>query len=142
MPTTSGYALPYPSDSDAVDVPGDMQALAQAVDTQLTTVYGRLPHATSTARLTVTGLSTAPSDSIATMGTINWPAGRFSVAPVVVVTSNEDALAPGSYGAIFTVNSTAASATISFCNRNSSTTITKLSVNAIAIQMASGSATG
>lgn len=100
------------------------------------------PHAFSAARLTVTGLSTAPSDSIASMGTINWPNGRFSVAPVVTVTSNDDSLAAGSYGAIFTVSSTAASTTISFCNRNSSTTITKLSVTAIAVQMTSGSATG
>ncbi len=32
MPTTPVYALPYPSNSDDVDVPGDMQSLAEAVD--------------------------------------------------------------------------------------------------------------
>lgn len=32
MPTTSG-GLPYPSSSDPADVPGDLQALAEAVDT-------------------------------------------------------------------------------------------------------------
>lgn len=32
MPTTPNYALPYPVDSDPVDVPGDLQALAEAID--------------------------------------------------------------------------------------------------------------
>jgi hypothetical protein len=34
MPNTT-KGLPYPSNSDPVDVPGDMQALAEAVDTEL-----------------------------------------------------------------------------------------------------------
>lgn len=34
MPTTT-KGLPYPSNSDNVDVPGDIQALAEAVDTEL-----------------------------------------------------------------------------------------------------------
>lgn len=34
MPNTT-KGLPYPQDSDAVDVPGDIQALAEAVDTEL-----------------------------------------------------------------------------------------------------------
>lgn len=38
MPATSTWGLPYPSNSDAVDVPGDLQALAEAVDADLTTV--------------------------------------------------------------------------------------------------------
>lgn len=33
MPTAKGF--PYPSDTDPVDVPGDIQALAEAVDTEL-----------------------------------------------------------------------------------------------------------
>ena len=38
MPATSTWALPYPADADPVDVPGDLQALAEAVDADLTTV--------------------------------------------------------------------------------------------------------
>ena len=34
MPNTT-KGLPYPQDSDPVDVPGDIQALAEAVDTEL-----------------------------------------------------------------------------------------------------------
>lgn len=34
MPTTT-KGLPYPSNSDNVDIPGDMQALAEAIDTEL-----------------------------------------------------------------------------------------------------------
>lgn len=100
------------------------------------------PHAIATARLTVTGLSVAVSDSISILGTINWPSGRFSQTPVVVITSNEDSLAAGSYKAIFTSSDSTSSSTVSFANANSSTTITKLSINAVAVQMTSGSATG
>lgn len=35
MPTTTNYALPYPAGSDPVDVAGDVQLLAEAVDTAL-----------------------------------------------------------------------------------------------------------
>jgi hypothetical protein len=42
MPTTTTYALPYPSNSDNVDVPGDMQALADAVDTAIANNAGGL----------------------------------------------------------------------------------------------------
>lgn len=100
------------------------------------------PYAVSAARLTVTGLSMAPGDNITVFGTINWPASRFSVEPVVVVSSNEDANPAGGYKPIFTVDGTAATATIYLANANSTTTITKASLNAIAIQMTSGSATG
>ena len=40
MPNTPTYALPYPADSDPVDVAGDMQALAEAVDTALGSAGG------------------------------------------------------------------------------------------------------
>lgn len=39
MPTTT-KGFPYPSNSDNVDVPGDMQALAEAVDTYLPAAIG------------------------------------------------------------------------------------------------------
>lgn len=100
------------------------------------------PHATAAARTTVTGLSVAPSDSISSLATINWPSGRFSVEPVVLVTNNDDSNAAGSYRAIYTADSSSGSSTIYFSNANSSTTITKLSVNVVAVQMTSGSATG
>lgn len=35
MPTTTNYTLPYPADSDPVDVAGDVQLLAEAVDVAL-----------------------------------------------------------------------------------------------------------
>lgn len=40
MPVTPTYSLPYPQDSDPVDVAGDIQALATAVDTALGTAGG------------------------------------------------------------------------------------------------------
>lgn len=35
MPNTSNQSLPYPSPTDPVNVPGDIQALAEAIDTKL-----------------------------------------------------------------------------------------------------------
>ena len=35
MPNTSNQALPYPSPTDPVDVPGDIQALAEVIDTKM-----------------------------------------------------------------------------------------------------------
>ena len=102
----------------------------------------KIAHAISAARLTVSGLSMAPSDSITVFGTINWPVGRFSVEPIVVITSNDDTNAPGGYKPIYTADGSAGSTTVYLANANSSTTITKASLNAIAIQMTSGSATG
>lgn len=102
----------------------------------------QIAHAISAARLTVAGLSMAPSDGITVFGTINWPVSRFSVEPVVVVSSNDDTNPAGGYKPIFTVDGTSATATIYLANANSTTTITKASLNAIAIQMTSGSATG
>lgn len=99
------------------------------------------PYAFSAAQLTVSGLSLPVSDSLASFGTINWPSGRFSKAPVVTVSSNE-ASTSGQYRAIFTTSSSAASCTVYVANANGSTTITKASINAIAIQMTNGSATG
>lgn len=40
MPVTPVYSLPYPQDSDPVDVAGDIEALADAVDTALQTAVG------------------------------------------------------------------------------------------------------
>jgi hypothetical protein len=40
VPNTPTYSLPYPQDSDPVDVAGDIEALALAVDTALGTAGG------------------------------------------------------------------------------------------------------
>jgi len=40
MPTTPTYALPYPVDTDPVDVAGDMQALATATDSAISAALG------------------------------------------------------------------------------------------------------
>lgn len=102
----------------------------------------QIAHAISAARITVTGLSKAVNDSIGLFGTVNWPVGRFSVEPVVVLGLNDDNGAPGTYKTIFTADSSASSSTIYFANANDTTVITTASLNVIAIQMTSGSATG
>lgn len=48
MPTTSVHSLPYPADSDPADVPGDLAALAEAVDSKLDDITpGQITGATS-----------------------------------------------------------------------------------------------
>lgn len=101
-----------------------------------------LAYAISAARVTVTGLSVGTGDSISSFATVNWPVGRFSVEPVVVFGNNDDATPAGGYKPIYTADSTASASTIYIANANSSTVITKASLNVIAIQMTSGSATG
>lgn len=120
---------------------GQMLSVNPATATGLAYI-NPLAFAFSAATLTVAGLSIAVTDSISVFGTINWPVGRFSVEPIVVIGSNENANAAGGYKAIFTADSTSGTSTVYIANANSTTTITKASLNAIAIQMTSGSATG
>lgn len=48
MPTTPVHSLPYPADSDPADVPGDLAALAEAVDSKLDAITpGQITGATS-----------------------------------------------------------------------------------------------
>lgn len=102
-----------------------------------------IAHAISAARVSVNFSTSVPvGDGLSSFATINWPTGRFSVEPVVVLGNNDDAAAPGSYKPIYTADSSAAASTIYIANANASTVITKASLNVIAIQMTSGSATG
>lgn len=126
----------------AVGSNGQILSANSAASTGLAWIDYAPVYATSAATLTVSGLSVAVSDSVSVFGTINWPVGRFSVEPIVILGSNENANAAGGYKAIFTADSAAGSTTVYLANANVSTTITKASVNAIAIQMTSGSATG
>lgn len=115
---------------------------AQSTGLEWVTPTPAIAYAISAARLTVTGLSVPTGDGIGSFGTVNWPSGRFSVEPIVVFGANDDALTTGSYKPIFTADNSAASSTIYIANANVSTVITKASINVIAIQMTSGSATG
>ena len=103
-----------------------------------------LAYAISAARISINSFSPPIplGDSIYSFATINWPTGRFSVAPVVVFGNDDDSAAVGSFKPIYTADSTASASTIYIANANTSTTITKASLNVIAIQMTSGSATG
>ena len=52
MPASPTYNFPYPANSDPVNIPGDMEALADAVDTALTTLQATpLDNSVSTAKL-------------------------------------------------------------------------------------------
>ena len=73
MPTTTNYALRYPADADDVDVPGDIQALAEDADTTLLAKLAK-----------VSGVLTGPMETstisaTAATGTVNFDAITQSV---------------------------------------------------------------
>jgi hypothetical protein len=59
MAVTPIYGLPYPALSDAPNVPADVQALAEGVETELSTVNGRV----DTTNSDVTALDTRVTDT-------------------------------------------------------------------------------
>jgi len=98
-------------------------------------------YAMAAARGTVTGLSKGTSDSISALLTINWPAGRFTVPPVVFTQTS--GTAPGSYKAIISAEGVGtATAPLYIANANISTTITALVFDVLGVQMTAGSAVG
>jgi hypothetical protein len=72
MPTTPG-GLPYPASTDPPNVPADIQALAQAVETQ----RERVASGTVSWPSTATGATSAVA--------VSFPAGRFTLPPAVTV---------------------------------------------------------
>jgi hypothetical protein len=98
-------------------------------------------YAMAAASGTVTGLSIAPSDGIGVLATINWPAGRFTVAPVVYTSVRGTAV--GSYKAIVTAEGGGtASSPLFVASANSAATITTLVFDVLAVQMTAGAAVG
>lgn len=117
-------------------------ATKQYVDTAVGSA-GEIPFAMYTIAVTVTGLSKAANDSIGIFTNVNFPSGRFTVAPHVMVTNRDDNGAGGSYKIIYTPGTpTTSSCVIYIANANLTTTITTASAVIQAVQMTSGSATG
>lgn len=137
LPSPSEGMMSYLDDTNEVEVyDGSSWGLISA------SLSGGLPYAMSATTASLGSLNQAPSDSISSAGTINWPVGRFSVKPIVVVT-NEDVSVAGSYKIIYTPGSiTASAATIYYANANITASVTALRYNVVAVQMTSGSAAG
>ena len=75
MPTTAS-GLPYPSSTDTPDVPRDVKALADALEARLQ-------------RNVYSGAVTVPVSNASTASVaVTFPAGRFSAAPHVVVSTS------------------------------------------------------
>jgi len=82
MPATSPHGFPYPSATDADNVPADMLKLCnrlEVVVTELETRVAKLPRAMASGRVTETGAGTQTT-------WVSFPSGRFSKAPDVTVT--------------------------------------------------------
>lgn len=137
LPTPSEGMMSYLDDTNQVEVyNGASWGQISA------SLPGGLPHAMAATTASLGSLNQGPSDSISSAGTINWPSGRFSVKPIVVVT-NEDVSTAGTYKIIYTPGSiSASSATIYYANANITASVTALRYNVVAVQMTSGSAAG
>lgn len=151
MPSTSNFSIPYPSDSDAVDVPGDLQALAEASDTAIDGVRDRVAHAIAAMDVTIGSLFISPlSDSAGGgAGTVTFPAGRFSVAPICTVSMVYVNADPQSgYARVNLSAPTTSSVALFIMNggpgagKSGSATLTSVRVQMTAVQMTSGSGTG
>jgi hypothetical protein len=80
VPTTSGWALPYPVNGDAANGPAQIQALAEAVDTDLTTLSNR-----TLARHVALGRSAAQSINNNTLTDISWTVEDTDASGLVTV---------------------------------------------------------
>ena len=81
MGTTPTYTWPYPELTDPPDGAGQIKALANAVDATIAALHGRLPYAMAAGKVT----TTTANGNNAQQVTVNFPAGRFSVAPIVTL---------------------------------------------------------
>lgn len=78
---TPVYGWPLPALTDPPDGPAQMAALGNAIDSTVAAMHGRLPYAMAAGKVTTT---TATGNN-AIQVTVNFPAGRFSVAPIVTL---------------------------------------------------------
>ena len=78
MPTTPTYSWSTPVDTSANDVPADLASLASQIETTLAARLARIPYA-----MAAGSFSAGQRSGANYTHTINFPAGRFSVAPIV-----------------------------------------------------------
>lgn len=86
MPTTPTYGWSTPVDTSVNDVPADLASLASQVEAALSAALGRLP-----VRMAAGSFSGGQRTGASYTATINFPAGRFTVAPIVTATVDNSA---------------------------------------------------
>jgi hypothetical protein len=101
MLETTNYDLPYPTNTDPVDVAGDLQALAEAVDAVLPTIG--LPYHTLEIR-NISGVSIAKGDPVYVTGYSTKPtvakSNTTTIATFPVVGLAQSAIGNNSDGVI------------------------------------------
>lgn len=83
MPTTSTFALPYPTDSSEVDVPGDLQALAEATEAALGSV--KVSTKTASYELAATDAGRVVEMNVGSANTLTVPPDLPAGTQVLVV---------------------------------------------------------
>lgn len=135
LPTPSEGMMSYLDSTNAVEV-YDGASWVGVTGTEI-------PYAMSALNASLGGLNVPPTDSIGGPINVNWPSGKFSVAPVVTVTNSNKGGVAGGYGVIYIPETvTASTCAIYIFNANTTASITAAYANIIAVQMTSGSATG
>jgi hypothetical protein len=85
MGITASLQLPYPEPDASVDVPRDIKALAQAIESRLAIVLSTtMPSASGIVSTTIIA-----GQAISMATTVTYPAGRFSVGPALLATTTD-----------------------------------------------------
>ena len=135
LPTPSEGMMSYLDSTNAVEV-YDGASWTSVTGTEI-------PHAMCALNASLGGLNIPRSDAVGGPINVNWPSGKFSVAPVVTVTNSNRGGVAGAYGIIFIPETvTASTCAIYIFNANATGSVTAAYANILAVQMTSGSATG
>lgn len=139
LPTPSEGMMSYLDSTNAVEV-YDGASWTSVTGTEI-------PHAMSAlqASIAFSAPSYLPPQGLGGAININWPSGKFSVAPVVQVTNSNKNGGVGQYGLIFipeTVTSSTAAIYIWNTAPSGGASAQAAFCNITAVQMTSGSATG
>lgn len=82
MPTTAPDGIEYLGPNDPADIAGGTKSVATTTQDALNTRFAPLPYAVATGHVTIT-----PTPNVPTGVHVDFPAGRFTVPPVVSVTA-------------------------------------------------------
>lgn len=88
MPTTADRAYPYPAGTDTPNVPYWSQALAEAVDADVEALDERTPWRFAAGSSNLGTINNGAYEDLV----VTFPTSRFSVAPIVTLTSRHSRL--------------------------------------------------
>lgn len=144
MAQNTGRGITYPENTDSEQTWVHYTNLANTADTAIGVIQGEVdalatacPFATACVTATVAGSGAATYTQAFT-----WPASRFTVPPLAVITNN-GGVGSSSFYAQMNAAATTSGGTVLVIQRDLAvTTLTAMIVHIVGLQMTAGSATG